>query len=108
MIPETPPPRTTSITVESARVQKTADQIACDIGGEVVILDLNSGTYFGLDDLGARIWSLLEQPTSVVAIRDAIMAEYDVDASTCEHDILKFLHEMEQAGLIEINHGSPQ
>jgi hypothetical protein len=94
--------------VESARVQKTADQIACDIGGEVVILDLKSGTYFGVDDLGARIWSLLEQPTSVVAIRDAIMAEYDVDASTCERDIITFIQQMEQAGLVEVTHGSAE
>ena len=87
-------------------VQRSSNQIACDMGGEVVILDLKSGTYHGLDALGARVWSLIEQPASVAAIRDAIMAEYDVDAATCERDILAFLRQMETVGLLEISDGA--
>jgi hypothetical protein len=75
------------------------------MGGEVVILDLKSGTYYGLDVLGARVWSLIEQPTSLSAIRDAIMAEYDIDAETCERDILAFLESMQGVGLVEITNG---
>jgi hypothetical protein len=72
------------------------------MGGEVVILDLKSGTYYGLDVIGARIWSLIEQPTSVSAIRDAIMADYDVDAETCEQDIVAFVEKMQGVGLVEV------
>lgn len=88
-------------------VQRSADQIACDMGGEVVILDLKSGAYYGLDVVGARIWSLIEQPASVLAIRDAIMADYDVDAPTCERDIRAFLDQMQAVGLVEVSNGSP-
>lgn len=87
-------------------VQRSANQIACDMGGEVVILDLQSGTYYGLDLLAARVWSLIEQPASVSAIRDAIVADHDVDAETCERDILVFLKQMQVAGLVEISNGS--
>jgi coenzyme PQQ synthesis protein D (PqqD) len=90
----------------SALVQRSANQIACDMGSEVVILDLMSGMYYGLDDLGARLWSLIEQPASLGAIRDAIMTDYDVDAATCECDILTFLQQLKSVGLVEVRNGS--
>jgi hypothetical protein len=90
----------------SALVQRSANQIACDMGSEVVILDLTSGMYYGLDDLGARIWSLIEHPASLGTIRDAIMTDYDVDAATCERDILTFVQQMKSVGLVEIRNGS--
>jgi hypothetical protein len=76
------------------------------MGDETVILDLTSGTYYGLDVLGARVWSLIEQPKSLGSIRDAIVADYDVDVATCERDILAFLDQMQSVGLIEIRNGS--
>jgi hypothetical protein len=90
----------------SALVQRSANQVACDMGSEVVILDLTSGMYYGLDDLGARIWSLIEHPASLGTIRDAIMTDYDVDAATCERDILTFVQQMKSVGLVEIRNGS--
>lgn len=90
----------------AALVQRSANQVACDMGSEVVVLDLTSGMYYGLDDLGARIWSLIEHPASLGAIRDAITADYDVDATTCERDILAFVQQMKSVGLVEIRNGS--
>ena len=78
------------------------------MGDEVVVLDLNSGTYYGLDDLGARIWTLIEQPASLATLREAIMSEYEVDAETCERDILAFLKQMQVAGLVEVGDAPPQ
>ena len=95
-----------ALALNPAVVQRSPNQIACDMGGEVVILDVKSGTYYGLDALGSMVWSLIEQPMSLAAIRDAIIADYDVDAETCERDIVKFLREMETVGLIEVNGGS--
>jgi hypothetical protein len=94
--------------MKTSLVRRSANQIGCDIGDEVVVLDLNSGIYYGLDDLGARIWSLIEQPASLAALREAITAEYEVDAETCERDILAFLDKMQVAGLVEIDDASPQ
>jgi coenzyme PQQ synthesis protein D (PqqD) len=72
------------------------------MGDEVVVLDLNSGTYYGLDELGTRIWTLIEQPMSLRTIREAIMSEYEVDGETCDQDILAFLNKMQAAGLVEV------
>jgi hypothetical protein len=92
--------------MHTSLIQRSTNQIACDMNGEVVILDLKSGTYYGLDTLGARVWSLIEAPLSLTSIRDAIMADYEVDAETCERDVLAFLDQMRAAGLVEIRNGS--
>jgi hypothetical protein len=75
------------------------------MGGEAVILDIKSGIYYGLDVVGARVWSLIEQPVSLQAIREAIMSEYDVAPETCSRDILEFLTQMRDIGLVEISDG---
>lgn len=92
--------------MNSLLIRRTTDQIACDMGGEVVILDLKSGMYYGLDVVGAKVWTLIEQPTLLCAIREAIMSEYDVDAETCERDILAFVSQMQTAGLVEISNAA--
>ena len=79
------------------------DQVSSDLAGEVVILDLRRGMYYGLDAVGARIWALIQEPRSVEAIRDAILAEYEVEPEPCEHDLLALLGDLASAHLIEIN-----
>ena len=72
------------------------------MGGESIVLNLKSGIYYSLDEVGARIWALLEQPITITAIRDAILSEYEVQAEACESDVLAFIEEMDAAGLIEV------
>ena len=76
-------------------------QVSSELDGEAVILNLESGTYFGLDEIGARIWSLLQEPKSIVEIRDTLLDEYEVEADRCEEDLLALLEELKAAGLIE-------
>ena len=83
-------------------VKRTTNQVCCDMGGESIILNLKSGIYYSLDEVGARIWGLIEQPMAVTEIRDAILSEYDVQAEVCERDIRAFIEGMDAAGLIEV------
>lgn len=92
--------------INSSVIKRSADQIACDMGGEVVILDLKSGNYYGLDAVGARVWTLIEAPTSLADIRRIIMDEYEVDAETCDRDILAFINQMQAVGIVEVCSGS--
>ena len=82
-------------------VRVSAQQASCDLHGQVVILDLNEGLYYGLEEIAARIWHLLQQPRKVLDIRDMIAAEYDVTPERCEQDLLAFLENLDEAGLIE-------
>lgn len=86
----------------SSRVVAGRAQLSCDLGGEAAILHLTSGVYYGLDPVGARIWSLLEQPIEVRALRDRLLAEYDVAPDRLERDLLALLARLAAAALIEV------
>jgi hypothetical protein len=87
---------------DASVLKRTTNQVCCDLGGESIILNLKSGIYYSLDELGTRIWALIEQPTAITGIRDAIVAEYDVQPEVCERDVRAFIEGMEAAGLIEV------
>ena len=83
-------------------VVATKEQVSSDLGQEAVILDLKSGVYYGLNDVGTRIWNLIQEPRTLNEIRDAIVKEYEVEPECCEHELLTLLQELSNAGLIEV------
>ena len=82
-------------------VVATPDHLSSHLDGEAVILHLTAGVYYGLDAVGARIWSLLQEPRRVAELCAIILAEYDVDAARCERAVGQLLAELADAGLIE-------
>jgi Coenzyme PQQ synthesis protein D (PqqD) len=85
----------------SSTVVAAKDQVSSDLGGEVAILDLKAGVYYGLDAVGARIWSLIQEPRTVNEIRDILLEEYDVEPERCERDLLALLRRLADEGLVE-------
>ncbi|MGZ8337108.1 MAG: PqqD family peptide modification chaperone, partial [Allosphingosinicella sp.] len=77
--------------------------IEAEVDGEIVALHVNSGTCYGFNSTATRIWSLVEQPKTIAEIRDALVAEYEVDANTCETQLMDLLSELEGDKLIEIS-----
>lgn len=78
------------------------EQISCPLGEESAILNLKNSMYYGLDPVGARVWSLLQKPRSIVEVRDVLLSEYEVAADRCEADLLALLEKMLSEGLIEV------
>jgi hypothetical protein len=78
------------------------DQVSSDLGGEVAILDLKAGVYYGLDAVGARIWSLIQEPRTVNEILNILLEEYEVEPERCERDLLVLLQRLADEGLIEV------
>ena len=83
-------------------VVASKDQLASAIGGETVILGLSSGRYYGVDSVGARIWQLIQEPTSVAEVLRTLLSEYEVDAQRCQSDLLHVLQKMIDSGLVEV------
>ena len=73
---------------ELSTVVAVKDQVSSDLGGEVAILDLTGGVYYGLDEVGSRIWELIQEPIVVNQIQATIVEEYDVDSVRVERDML--------------------
>ena len=93
----------------SSRVTIRPDVLARNVGDETVILDLGSGTYFGLDPVGARIWSLLDNGSgegrSLNDVRDAMLAEFDVSREVLERDLVRLAESLRAQKLIEVVDG---
>jgi hypothetical protein len=79
--------------------------VACDLAGEAVILSLKSGQYFGLNKVGAFIWTLIQEPKTVNAVFDILLEEYDVAPVQLEIDLLAVLEQMLTKELIEVKNG---
>jgi len=77
-----------------------------DLQGELVLLSLDSGIYFGLDLLGTRIWHLLQAGRTLQQVLDAVLQEYDVPEAQCRQDLLNLVTHMREKGLIEVCNGS--
>jgi hypothetical protein len=78
-----------------------ADHACCAMGGEAVVLNLDTGTYYGLDSVGTRAWELLQQPRSLAELRDLIAEEFDVTPDRCEADLLSFVASLSAHGLVQ-------
>jgi hypothetical protein len=90
-----------SLSVHSI-VIAASEQVSCPLGDESAILNLKNTVYYGLNPVGARVWSLLQRPRRISELRDALLEEYEVDADSCERDLLELLQKMRTEGLIEI------
>ena len=77
-----------------------AEVMARQVGDETVILDLASGTYFGLDCMGSHIWQLIGTGREVAEIRNILLAEYEVSSEVLDRDLLALLRELNSLGLI--------
>jgi hypothetical protein len=91
-----------SIALDSV-VVASGELVSANLDGEVVILGFRSSAYYSLDQVGAFVWDLLQQPRKVADLRDAILSEYDIDVARCEQDLIHLLADLAEKGLVDIN-----
>lgn len=83
-------------------VKRTSDHLSADLGGgETVLMSVEKGMYYGLDEVASRIWDLLASPIAVSDLCDRLILEYDVDRRTCERQVTAYLEDLRQEGLVE-------
>jgi hypothetical protein len=74
--------------------------MAADMNGSAVMMDIMTGKYYNLGEVGGRIWELLEEPMTLGALVQKLTAEYDVSAERCRSDMLPFLNTLIERGLL--------
>src|SRR5579864_7655841 len=79
------------------------DVVSRDLEGEAVILNLASGTYFGLNEVGTRIWSLIKEHGSLREVFELMRQEYEVSPHELETDLLQLVDELHAKGLVRSN-----
>lgn len=71
-----------------------------EVDGELVALDLEKGSCFGMDGVGSQIWEMASQPITVGQIADALTAKHDVSRDQCLSDVSAFIGDLLAEGLL--------
>jgi hypothetical protein len=83
-------------------IAPSPDVISQEVSGETVLLNMASEDYFGLDEVGTRIWQLIKQTNDLQAIYQTLLEEYDVSESRMHRDLDNLLAEISRLGLITL------
>ena len=76
------------------------DVVHRDLAGETVLLNLATGTYFGLDAVGTRIWHLFVEQGSREKVIEALLAEYEVSEDRLRRDLDALIEKLQDKGLL--------
>ena len=75
---------------------------AQEVDGEMVLLDMESENYFGLDEVGTAIWQAMQEYGSLQEVLNALLEQYDVEAEVLENDLEEFVGKLVESGLVEV------
>ena len=78
------------------------DQVSANLDGEATILHLKKGFYYGLNEVGTRIWERIQEPRRVAEICDFIAVEYGISADRCREDLVALFRELLSENLIQV------
>jgi len=81
-------------------VERKRELAATEVGGDLVMVDIEAGSYLALDGVGRRIWDLLEEPRSLSTLCGLLQQEFEVTAEVCRRDVETFLLQMRASDLV--------
>ena len=88
-------------TTKLTQYKASSNHLYSEIDDEAVILDLNSGVYYGLNDVGVDIWRWLQEAQSKEQILSLLLDEYEVSRQQAEEDVEAIFTQFLETGLIE-------
>ncbi|WP_338470947.1 lasso peptide biosynthesis PqqD family chaperone [Niallia sp. XMNu-256] len=91
--------KTQNISGDEIFVQNPGN-IVSDMDGEKVMLSIENGKYYNLGEIGGAIWDLMKEPISTQELVSQLLSRYEVEPKECEEQVLSFLNELMDAGLI--------
>ena len=75
---------------------------AQEVDGEMVLLDMNSENYFGLDAVGTDIWQAMQENESLADVLAVLLDQYEVEEEVLKKDLLTFVEKLQESGLLEV------
>lgn len=85
---------------ENSIVARGTDNVAVEVDGELVMLDVEAGNYLGFSPVGTRIWEIISKPRTVSEVSTVLEHEYDVAPEVCRRETLAFLQQLADSGLL--------
>jgi len=87
---------------DATQLQRKPGLVAADVADNAILLDIDSGYFFQLNRTGAAIWSVVSEPRSLDVICEKMAAEFRVDPEACRADVVEFVGDLIERGLLEI------
>jgi len=87
---------------EATIISRSPSVLTAEVDGEVVMMSIEQGRYFGLDDIGSDIWKRIEPPCSFATLVDRLVAEYDADRATIAADVQALLGRMAAEDVVRL------
>ncbi len=84
------------------KIVRSENFITATVDNDIVMMSLEKGAYFGLDDIGSTIWEQIGEPKRVSTICTHLISQFEVDQSQCEADVLAFLNDLAAEGMVQI------
>ena len=75
---------------------------AQEVDGEMVLLDMNSENYFGLNEIGTDIWQAIQEKRFLQNVYESLLEQYEVEPEVLEKDLLDFVKKLQESGLVKI------
>jgi len=86
----------------SSQIRRNGDILHVARDAEVVMMSIKAGAYYGLEEVGARIWEMIAEPMTAGDICMRLAEEYNVASDLCEVEVLTFLNELRNQGIIDV------
>jgi hypothetical protein len=81
-------------------IQLKEDLLTSKIGDEIVLMTIESGKYFSINQVGSQIWEMIKKPVTAEDVCKELIQEYDVGMEQCLNDTLSFLDKLHHDGLL--------
>jgi hypothetical protein len=83
-------------------VVRVPELIVSELDGETVMMSMENGMYYGMNDIGSHIWPLLDEPCAVADICERLLREFEVGREQCEREVLQFLNQLAEERIIRV------
>jgi len=86
----------------ASRIQPRPGILGREIGGEMVLLDVEAGVYYGLNEVGMRAWALFSEGSSLGAAHERLLSEYETEPAVLWQDLESLVRDLAANGLIDV------
>lgn len=84
-------------------IERKGDWLSARVGDEIMMMSPEHGKYIGVNEVGARIWELIETPRDVATVCEELQREFEVSPDVCKAEVDSFLAEMEKHGAVVLH-----
>jgi hypothetical protein len=86
---------------DTTTISRNGTLLEAEVDGEIVALNVESGTCYGFNSTATRVWSMIEQPRTIGEICATLVAQFDVEPDDCRRDVVDLLRELQADGLVK-------